>query len=56
MSVSTEADEGTANDRLGDFFKFDLCAFSLHFPCVVCIHREKPAEEVCSKGCRYYFN
>ena len=55
MSLVDETKEATAQPQNEDRFKFDLCNFNLHFPCVVCIHRAKPIGDACT-GCRFYFN
>ena len=55
MSIETEKRDATADRDREDRFTFDVCAFDLHFPCVVCIHREKKPDEVCY-SCNYYFN
>ena len=55
MSLAQEEVEAVANITRADHFRFDTCAFDLHFPCAVCIHRDKPEGEVCT-GCRFYFD
>lgn len=54
MSIATETAEATAAPDLADRFTFDICAFDMHFPCAVCVHREQPEHECC-RDCRYYF-
>lgn len=51
--MSTESDDNTWNMAQGDYFKHDIHAFTLHFPCVSCEHRSKDIVECC-QFCRYY--
>jgi hypothetical protein len=53
MPLSIAIADNTANSDLADKFSEDQAQL-MHFPCGMCIHRDKPEHEVC-RDCRFYF-